>query len=201
MTNKSDNALYYAGAAILNAAKLQAQLAKRPDQPELNNAEYRALLAEARRSLAKADLGNDPHKFSAVKTALETLEAFERGDSTLGGIEIFKALVESLHGGEREIDFGGRRRQGLKVSVDQAFLRAAAVILWEQFPNQRDQLVSQARTLIGAGTKSKLRKLVENHNNRHDVDIAKSGSVLSIHMPLIRDLIERHGYRTLKDFA
>lgn len=198
MSAQSKGALSRAGKALFHATKLQARLG--PDNT-LNNEGYRALLVAARRNLELANPLLEHHKFSATKTALETLEAFERGDSTLGGIEIFKALVESLHGGEREMDFGGRRRQGPKVSVNKAFLRAAAVTLWEQFPEQRDQLVSQARTLIGAGTKVKVRKLVENHNNRHDVDIAKSGSALSIHMPLIRDLIEHHGYRTLKDFA
>ena len=198
MSEESKNALDRAGTALLHAAKLQAQLAP---QNTLNNVGFRALLASARRNLAMADPVSEPHKFSATKTALETLEAIERSDGTLGGIEIFKALVESVHGGEREMNFGGRRRQGPKVSVNQAFLRAAAVALWEQFPNQRDQLASQARTLIGAGTKAKLRKLVENHNNRHDVNIAKSCSALSIHMPLIRDLIDHHGYRTLTNFA
>lgn len=198
MSAQSKDALSRAGTALFHATKLQARLGP---ENTLSNEGYRALLVAARRNLELANPLLEHHKFSATKTALETLEAFERGDSTLGGIEIFKALVESLHGGEREMDFGGRRRQGPKVSVNQAFLRAAAVTLWEQFPEQRDQLVSQARTLIGAGTKVKVRKLVENHNNRHDVDIAKSGSALSIHMPLIRDLIEHHGYRTLKDFA
>ncbi len=201
MTSQTNNALDRAGTAILLAAKLQAQLAKVPGQPELNDAGYRALLSEARQALTNADLKSDAHKFVAAKTALETLEAFERGESTLRGIEIFKALVESLHGGERQMDFGGRRRQGPKVSVNQAFLRAAAVTLWEQFPDQRDQLVSQARTLISAGSKAKLRKIVENHNDRHDVEIAKSSSALSIHIPLIRDLIKHHDYQTLKDFA
>ena len=198
MTEQYKNALDRSGTALLHAAKLQAQLGPKN---KLNNEGYCALLASARRNLELADPLSEPHKFLATKTALETLEAIERDGSTLGGIEMFKALAESIHGGDRKIDFGGRSRQGTKVSVNQAFLRAAAVSLWEQFPNQRDQLVSQARVLIGAGTKAKLRKLVENHHNRHDVDIAKSGSALSIHIALIRDLIAHHGYRTLKDFA
>ena len=198
MSEEGKNPLDRAGTALLHAVKLQAQLGP---QNTLKNEGYCALLASARRNLELVDPLSEPHKFSATKTALETLEAIERGDSALGGIEIFKALVESVHGGKRDMDFGGRRRQGPKVSVDQAFLRAAAVALWEEFPEQRDQLVSEARTAIGAGTKAKLRKLVENHNNRHDAEIAKSGSPLSVHMRLVRDLIERHGYRTLNDFA
>jgi hypothetical protein len=201
MNGESDNPLDRAGTAILHAAKLQAQLAKRPEQPELNDAGYKALLAEARRSLEKADLGNDPHKFISVKTALEALEATERGESPLGGIELFKSLVESTHGGERDLDFGGRRRQGRKFSTKKQYLRAAAVALWEHLPETRDQLVIESRSLIGVESKAKLEKIVENYNNQHDVDIAKSGSALSIHMPLIRDLIKNYGYRTLKDFA
>ena len=201
MAGLNKSALDRAGTALLHAAKLQAQLEKKPGQAQLNDAGYRALLTEARKSLAQANPIEGPHKFLATKTALETLEAVERGDEPLGGVEIFRSLVESVHGGERDMDFGGRRRQGPKVSVNQAFLRAAAVALWERFPEKRDQLLSHARTLIGVGTKVKARKLVENHNNRHDVNITKSGSALSIHMPLIRDLIEHHGYRTLKDFA
>lgn len=198
MIEQNKNPLERAGTALLHAAKLQAQLGPKNT---LNNEGYRALLASARRNLELADPLSEPHKFAATKTAVETLEAIERGDSTLSGIEIFKALVESVHGGKRDMDFGGRRRQGPKVSVNQAFLRTAAVALWEEFPEQRDQLASQARTAIGAGTKAKLRKLVENHINRHDVEIAKSGSPLSIHMPLVQDLIKNHGYRRLTDFA
>jgi len=198
---KINDALDRAGTALLHAAILQARIANKTGQPQLNDAGYRERLAEARQPLAQANPSEDSHVFLAAKMALEMLEAAERGEEQLGGIEIFKALVESVHGGKRDMDFGGRRRQGAKVSVNQAFLRAAAVALWEEFPEQRDQLVSQARTSIGAGTKAKLRKLVENHNNRHDVDVARSGSPLSIHMALVRDMIEYHGYRKLNDFA
>lgn len=199
--NEADNALDQAGKALLNATILQAKIAKGPGQPQLNDTVYRTLLAEARQSLAKTDLVKDPHMFTAVKNALEALEAAERGEPVLGGIEIFKSLVESIHGGERDIDFGGRRRQGRKFSVHKQYLRAAAVVLWEDFPQRRGLLVSQSRSLIGVESKAKLEKIVENHNNQHDAEITKSGSALSIHMPLIRDLIKNYGYRTLKDFA
>lgn len=198
MSEQSKNALNRAGTALLHATNLQA---RQGPENTLNSEGYSALLASARSHLELANPLSEPHKFSAVKNALEALEAFERGDSTLGGIDLFKALVESVLGGNRKMNFGGRGRQGPKVSVNQAFLRAAAVALWERSPEQRDHLVSEARTLVGVGTKNKLRKIVENHNNRHDVDITKSGSALSIHIPLVRDLIEHHGYRTLKDFA
>jgi hypothetical protein len=201
MTGRDDSALDRAGTALLHAAKLQAQIANKPNKPKLKDAGYTALLVEARRSLLTASPAEDPHKFFAVKTALETLEAAERGESDLRGVTLFDCLVEGVHGGEREIDLGGRPRTGQKPSADKAFLRAAMVALWERFPENRAQLVSQARTLIGVDTKSQLRKIVENFHARHDVNIASSGSPLSIHMGLVNDLIEHHGYRALKDFA
>jgi hypothetical protein len=201
MTGEDDSALDRAGTALLHAAKLQAQIANKPNKPKLKDAGYTALLVEARRALLAAGAAEDQHKLFAAQTALKILEAAERGEADLGGVRLFKGFVEGVHGGEREIDLGGRPRTGRKPSADQAFLRAAAVVLWERFPGKRDQLVSHARTLIGVGTEAKLQKIVENFNQRHDVDTAHSGSPLSIHMPLVKELIDRHGYRALKDFA
>jgi hypothetical protein len=201
MTGEDDSALDRAGTALLHAARLQAQIANKLNNPELADSGYKALLAEARQSLAKAVPLEDPYRFLATKTALETLEASERGDPDLGGVNLFKCFVEGVHGGEREIDLGGRPRTGPKPSADQAFLRAAMVALWIRFPKKRDQLVSHARTVIGVSGKDKLRKIVENFHERDDVNIASSGSPLSIHMPLVKELIDRHGYRALKDFA
>jgi len=143
------------------------------------------------------------HRLKLNEKILRDAEPQEGNSYQIFHTEIRELAAKVQPSGNRvfTLDYRFAGQQGPKVSVNKAFLRAAAVTLWEQFPEQRDQLVSQARTLIGAGTKVKVRKLVENHNNRHDVDIAKSGSALSIHMPLIRDLIEHHGYRTLKDFA
>ena len=201
MTNQSENALKFAGQALLHAAMLQARIANRTGQPQLNDAGYRERLAETRQSLAQANPSEDHHVFLATKMALEILETTERGEDTLGGLEIFKALVESIHGGERKIDFGGRRRQGKKFPVDKQYLRAAAVTLWQKFPEKRDQLALQSRTLIGVGSKAKLEKIVDKFHELHDFDTAKSGSPLSVHMPLVEDLIEHYGYRELKDFA
>jgi len=201
MGNEIADALNRAGTALLHAARLQAQIAHKPGTPLLNDTSYRALLAQARHLLSTVIPAADPHKFFATKTALEVLEGAERGDADLGGLQQFKSFAEGVHGGEREIDLGGRPRRGLKPSVDQAFLRAAVVVLWERLPQKRDQLVSQARTMIGVGTKAKLQKIVENFNQRHDVDTARSGSPLSLHVPLVRELVDRHGYRALKDFA
>jgi hypothetical protein len=201
MSNQNKSALDCAGAALLKIVIRQAQIAQKSSKTELNCTDIKTLLEKARQSLSEADPTEHPHKFLATKTALEVIEAIERGEPTLGGIKIFKNLVESINGGPRDWDFGGRPRQGQKQSVDQAFLRAAAVALWEYYPTERDNLVSQARNLIGVMTKDKLRKMVENFHARHDVDLANSKSPLSIHMPLVKDLIENYGYRHLKNFA
>ena len=201
MKSQNQNALDYAGKWVLGAAKLQAQGALKSKAQKLNDVGYRALLVKARRSLATADPNESLHKFMAVRTALESLEASERGDDDLKGIELFKSFTEAVLGGPRELEFGGRPRQGQKFAVEINYLRAAAVALWERFPEIRGSLVSEARVLMGVGTKAKLVSIVENFNARHDVDIAKSKSPLSIHMPLISDLIEHHGYRKLRDFA
>lgn len=204
MTIKKQNALNRAGTALLCAARMQAEIALQPNYPKLGDAGYRALLAKARFCLSQADVKDEPHKFMATKTALEAqerAEITERREDLNGGIEIFKSFVESVHGGQRDINFGGRQRQGLKPSANQAFLRAAAVALWEHFPKKRDQLVDQARALIDVGTKAKLESIVENFHQRHDVDIIKSRSPLSIHMSVVKDLIKHHGYKKLKDFA
>jgi len=201
MNEESDSALNRAGTALLHTAMLQAKVANKPGQPQLNDTGYRALLIKARRTLATADLNEKPHKFMAVRTALESLEASERGDDDLKDMELFKSFTEAVLGGPRELEFGGRPRQGQKFAVEINHLRAAAVALWERFPEMRGSLVSEARVLMGVGTKAKLESIVENFNARHDVDIAKSKSPLSIHMPLISDLIEHHGYRKLRDFT
>lgn len=201
MNEESDSALNRAGTALLHTAMLQAKVANKPGQPQLDDTGYRALLIKARRTLETADLNEKPHKFMAVRTALESLEASERGDDDLKGMELFKTFTEAVLGGPRELEFGGRPRQGQKFAVEINHLRAAAVALWERFPEMRGSLVSEARVLMGVGTKAKLESIVENFNARHDVDIAKSKSPLSIHMPLISDLIEHHGYRKLRDFT
>ena len=203
MGNQSENALKYAGIVMLRAVHQQAQMATKQGKLQLDNGTYRELLGKVRQSLAEVRTteNENRHRFLAMKTALEELEANERGDPSLGGIPIFNSLVESILGGPRELDFGGRPRQGQKISVNQTYRRAAAVALWEHFPQNRDQLVGEARTLIGIGTKKKLRKIVENFHQRHDADIARSKSPLSIHMPVIKDLIEHHRHRKLKDFV
>jgi hypothetical protein len=192
--------LQHAGWCLLEAVRLEAKVACSPESNGLDTVKYHALLASARRYLAKAAPEENHLLFTATKTALETAEARERGDDLLGGVVLFKNLVENLHGGARDLYFGGIPRQGPKPTADQAYYRAAAVALWVRLPESRNQLVAEARIIVGIGSLSKLRKLVENFHQRHDVDLERSRSPLSVHMPLVTELITHHGYRTLRDF-
>ena len=56
MNEESDSALNCAGKALLHTAMLQAKVANKPGQPQLDDTGYRALLIKARRTLATADL-------------------------------------------------------------------------------------------------------------------------------------------------
>ena len=79
-------------------------------------------------------------------------------------------------------------------------------MLWTYYGKNNDedrlnQLITDARTIIGVGTKEKLAKMVDNHDQDHDFDLTKSKSPLSVHIPGIEDLVKHHGYRRLKDFT
>ncbi len=79
-------------------------------------------------------------------------------------------------------------------------------MLWKDYRTQNEEdrlnrLIADARTIIGVGTKEKLAKLVDNHDQNHDFDLTKSKSPLSVHIPGIEDLVKHHGYRRLKDFT
>jgi hypothetical protein len=141
-----------------------------------------------------------PHRFMATKTALEALETSERGDPVVGGSQVFSAFVEGELGGPRSMPLGGKT-VGRKPPVEQSYLRAAAIALWEKSPAKRTELVKEARVLLNIRSEQALRKLVENHDQRHDPDPTKSRSPMSVHMPLVKSLIEKNGYKSLMDFA
>ena len=193
MNRAAKEPLQHAGWCLLEAAILQAK-------GRLNTAKYYSLLASARHFLVLATPKENYLLFTATKTALEAVEACERGEDLLNGMPLFKSLVENLHGGPRDFDFGGRPRQGPKPSADQAFGRAAAVALWKHFPKNREELVADARKEIGIGSRKKLQKLVDNYEQRHDTDISRSRSPLSVHMSLVEEFITDHNYRRLSDF-
>lgn len=157
------------------------------------------LLAEVRMQLGRATPQQDPHRYATIKEALMALEANMRGEASLGNNDYFRAHVEAIHGGVREIDLGGVKIKN-KPSADQAFLRAAMVVLWEEFPADRDALVKEAKKHLGINGKQRVRKLVENFYARHDGEVHKSRSPLSVHIARVRELIKSKGYRSLSDF-
>jgi hypothetical protein len=197
MESGGNDYLTQAGTAILYAVRRmrEADLTVEDLQP----GNYWALLAEVRRLLELANPQEDPHRFVAVKGTLETLEAHKRGENIPNRLEILRAHFEAVHGGPRNIDFGGIHVPN-KPTVEQAFLRAAAVSLWDNFPEDRDVLLKEAKHILGIENKGKLAKLVENFHQRHDHELLSSKSPLSIHMPRVRELIEKFGYRSLQDF-
>lgn len=199
MVDGGNDYLARAGTAILYAVLKTRELDSSAEN-NLQPGNYRALLAEARRLLALADPQEDPHRFVAAKEALELLEAGERGEIPAGTLEIFHAHVEAVHGGPRNIDFGGIHVPN-KPTAKEAFLRAAAVVLWDEFPESRDRLSMEANHFLGIKNKEALRKLVDNFHQRHDQEPHKSKSPLSIHMGRVRELIKLKGYQSLKDFT
>jgi hypothetical protein len=195
-----ENYLDRAGSIILSLAIQGAQVAKQKGNKVFNHEKYQEQLALARSYLEKCNPLQDTHKFAAVQTVIEGLKTVEDGCNPIGTKEIFKRYVEAIHGGETDVSFGGRKITN-KPSATQAYLKMAAIELWDHFPKKRDQLVNEARTILKIGTKKKLQKLRENFVERHDVEISKSKSPLSVHKKLVKDLIENHGYRSLKDFT
>jgi hypothetical protein len=189
----ANDALTRAGTALLRAARVQ------PDQP-FNFEGYHRLLKVARTNLSEADPSIDLYKFMAAKTALEMLEAIERGEKPIGPTTIFRSFVEAVNGGNRELDFGGKHIAN-KPSADKAYLRAAAVALYKKFPADRALLANEAKKYIGIEDLAALRKLADNFDQRHDVEIEKSRSPLSVHMMLVDDLIDTCGYKKLSNFA
>lgn len=190
-----------AGKLLLFLAITHAKVAVQKAQGKtVNQGNYRAALAQVRRLLSNVSPTQDPHKFMAAKTALESLEAIERGEPMLGGVDPFRGFVEGVHGGPRKISFGGDKVTG-KSTVEEAFLKAAVVVLWQKFPKRRPQLAREARTHLGISNQKQVAKMVDNFNQRHDVDIASSRTPISIHIPVVNDLMTNHGYGCLSDFV
>ncbi|WP_431299068.1 hypothetical protein [Tabrizicola sp. BL-A-41-H6] len=190
-----------AGKLLLFLAVSQARLAvQNPQENRVSQAEYQAALAQVRRLLADVSPAQDPHKFMAAKTALESLEAIERGEAMLGGMGPFRGFAEGVLGGPREVSFGGIKI-ARKPTAEEAFLKAALVVLWEKFPERRPELVKEARKHLGILNQKQVAKMVDNFNQRHDVDIAASRTPISIHIPLVTDLVTNHGYTCLSDFV
>jgi hypothetical protein len=200
MSNTKLDPLDEAGKLLLFLAQGQALVAvKNPDGKRINKAKNAAVLANIRLLLSGVPQGHDRHRFMAAKTALETLDAIERGDDVLGGTDVFRGFVEAVHGGPRNLDFGGRK-VSRKPTADEAFLKAAAIVLWTKFPEQRERLALEARKILRIRSQRALGKMVDNFHQRHDSDIAGSHSPMSIHMPIVTTLVDNCGYQTLSNF-
>ena len=156
-------------------------------------------------NLSEGEHREELMKYSAIQSFIAAFEGNEREAYARANLEIFGLQVDALHGGPTAKTLGGRKI-GKKLSVQQHYLRAAALVLWRYYGKNNDedrlnQLITDARTLIGIGTKEKLAKMVDNHDQDHDFDLTKSKSPLSVHIPGIEDLVKHHGYRRLKDFT
>ena len=156
-------------------------------------------------NLSEGEHREELMKYSAIQSFIAAFEGNESEASARANLELFGLHVDALHGGPTAKTLGGRKI-GKKLSVQQHYLRAAALVLWTYYGKNNDedrlnQLITDARTIIGVGTKEKLAKMVDNHDQDHDFDLTKSKSPLSVHIPGIEDLVKHHGYRRLKDFT
>ena len=156
-------------------------------------------------NLSEGEHREELMKYSAIQSFIAAFEGNESEAYARANLDIFRLQVDALHGGPTAKTLGGRKI-GKKLSVQQHYLRAAALVLWRYYGKNNDedrlnQLISDARTIIGVGTKEKLAKMVDNHDQDHDFDLTKSKSPLSVHIPGIEDLVKHHGYRRLKDFT
>ena len=144
-------------------------------------------------------------RYSAIQSFLKVFEELENETYSKANLEIFGLHVDAIHGGPSAAILGGRK-VGRKLGVQEQYLRAAALVLWKFHKANKDEehlneLIADARTVIGIGTKKKLAKMIDNHDQNHDFDLVKSKSHLSVHIPGIEDLIKNYGYRRLTDFT
>ena len=156
-------------------------------------------------NLSEGEHREELMKYSAIQSFIAAFEGNESEAYARANLDIFGLQVDALHGGPTAKTLGGRKI-GKKLSVQQHYLRAAALVLWRYYGKNNDedrlnQLITDARIIIGVGTKEKLGKMVDNHDQDHDFDLTKSKSPLSVHIPGIEDLVKHHGYRRLKDFT
>jgi hypothetical protein len=182
---------------------------------EIRDKTTSAILVKVRQLLRDAEINSTEnfglerneilHKYAAIQAALTSFEERQYEQSIEVNLKIFRNHVEAIHGGPTASEFGGQRI-GNKLSPEDYYLRAATVVLWKHHRKHKDrdalnQLVSDARTIIGVGTREKIAKMVDNHDQAHDINISESRSPLSVHIEGITDLVENHGWRRLKNFT
>jgi len=91
---------------------------------------------------------------------------------------------------------GGRHVKNKKAAREN-WLRAAAIMLWKDFPSERDKLVKEARQLLNIRDRKALAKLVDNFDQKYDPD---SPTPVGIHFELVKELCEATGWRSLKNY-
>ena len=156
-------------------------------------------------NLSEGEHREELMKYSAIQSFIAAFEGNESEAYARANLDLFGLQVDALYGGPTAKTLGGRKIAN-KLNVQEYYLRAAALVLWKYHRTQNDEdrlnrLITDARTIIGVGTKEKLAKLVDNHDQNHDFDLTKTKSPLSVHIPGIEDLVKHHGYRRLKDFT
>jgi hypothetical protein len=197
MTENRSNSLDRAGTALLFAAKLQTRASGPGGTHQIDNTRYLALLAKVRHHLKQADPSIDLHKFAAAKTALEMLEASERNVDIFNAVDVFKGHVEAICGGPRKFNLGGKNISN-KPTVEKSYLRAAAYVLWTHDIN-RVQLVVDAKVLLDLN-RAQLRKFIYNSTYQSQNSLGMPQSSIWLHIPLVKELVIKHGYGTLTDF-
>ena len=186
-----------------------------PSQSPISNEMILGGLKHIRRlmqdsGIASLNLSDDIHreelmKFSTIQSFLNVFEEQEDKTYSKANLEIFGLQVDTLYGGPSATVLGGQKISK-KLGVKEQYLRAAALVLWKFHKANKDEerlneLIADARTVIGIGTKKKLAKMIDNHDQNHDFDLVKSKSHLSVHIPGIEDLIKNYGYRRLTVFT
>ena len=192
---------------LLAGGLLLRLMQKTMKSPEVTGAQVWDLyLRNARSHLeATAISEENRHAYLALKTSLDLCERVRNGasigpEALKSELALFHSSVETVLGGPRALDIGGRRATRHRLTTKSYHQRAALVCLWESFPEDRPQLLEEARKILGVNSKQQVTKIVENHHQRHDFDLSKSRSPLSIHMKFIKELIKECNFRRLSDF-
>lgn len=160
-------------------------------------------------SQAKPNGDADMHRYLAVKTAFETLEANERSVPLLPYHGQFYGHVEAVRGGEGAKLFGGVRISN-KSNATTSYLRAALFVLWEHYRGDmtaRSALVREAVSLGITGNKTDsqsknettVRTRIANIHKRPR-DGQRAVAPEWEHVDLVRRLVNIAGFRKLADF-
>lgn len=155
------------------------------------------VLELAELDMAECETNEEKYKVMAAKHAALSILRHAKGTEPKSDLEMFQSTVEAVEGGPRVLDIGGKHITNKK-TVRENWLLAAAIHLWKSHPENRDELVKEARKLLGIQDKKAMARIVDNHDQR-DGNPAKP-SPLTDHMKLIKMLSEKYEWTSLKDF-